>query len=377
MATNPMQKRSRISFILGMLFMLIISALVVAFLYLKIKNQETEIQKYKMASSLVYVLNQDVKSGQVLTDNMFTQQQVTRTAIPTNATTDVITTLGSYSLATKDGMAIYYNPGTAGNSEDPSYYYVGTASDKKPIYKMDEQGKENYAMSLQASDKAYFYTDANKTQRKDIEISENAVVAKVDMNANTVLTSSLISRTEDITSDDLRKEEYNVISLPVDLAPGEYVDIRLMLPNGQNYVVVSKKKVTIPVVNDQYLSDTIQMNLTEEEIMILSSAIVENFKTSGSKLYATRYTEAGMQEAATMTYYPNSDVQNAIQNNPNIVMKAIQGILKNREQIRKSIDAAINQNESTEENMSTKTETSITSTQEQRKNYLQTLPVIQ
>ena len=84
-----------------------------------------------------------------------------------------------------------------------------------------------------------------------------------------------------------------------------------------------------------------------------------------------------MQEAATMTYYPNSDVQNAIQNNPNIVMKAIQGILKNREQIRKSIDAAINQNESTEENMSTKTETSITSTQEQRKNYLQTLPVIQ
>ena len=357
--------------------MLIISALVVAFLYLKIKNQETEIQKYKMASSLVYVLNQDVKSGQVLTDNMFTQQQVTRTAIPTNATTDVITTLGSYSLATKDGMAIYYNPGTAGNSEDSSYYYVGTASDKKPIYKMDEQGKENYAMSLQASDKAYFYTDANKTQRKDIEISENAVVAKVDMNANTVLTSSLISRTEDITSDDLRKEEYNVISLPVDLAPGEYVDIRLMLPNGQNYVVVSKKKVTIPVVNDQYLSDTIQMNLTEEEIMILSSAIVENFKTSGSKLYATRYTEAGMQEAATMTYYPNSDVQNAIQNNPNIVMKAIQGILKNREQIRKSIDAAINQNESTEENMSTKTETSITSTQEQRKNYLQTLPVIQ
>ena len=268
MATNPMQKRSRISFILGMLFMLIISALVVAFLYLKIKNQETEIQKYKMASSLVYVLNQDVKSGQVLTDNMFTQQQVTRTAIPTNATTDVITTLGSYSLATKDGMAIYYNPGTAGNSEDPSYYYVGTASDKKPIYKMNEQGKENYAMSLQASDKAYFYTDANKTQRKDIEISENAVVAKVDMNANTVLTSSLISRTEDITSDDLRKEEYNVISLPVDLAPGEYVDIRLMLPNGQNYVVVSKKKVTIPVVNDQYLSDTIQMDLTEEEILI-------------------------------------------------------------------------------------------------------------
>ena len=106
MATNPMQKRSRISFMLGMLVMLIISALIVAFLYLKIKNQETEIQKYKKASGSVYVLNQDVKSGQILTSDMFTQQQVTRTAIPTNATNDIITTLSSYSLATKDGIAI-------------------------------------------------------------------------------------------------------------------------------------------------------------------------------------------------------------------------------------------------------------------------------
>ena len=377
MATNPMQRKSRISFILGMLVMLIIAALVVAFLYIKIKNQETEIQKYKLASSMVYVLNQDVKSGQILTEDMFTQQQVTRTAIPANATADIATTLSSYSLSTKDGIAIYYNPGSATNTENPAYYYVGTANDKKPIYKMDEQGKETYATSLQASDKAYYYTDANKTQKKDIEISENTVVAKVDMNANTVLTSSLVSRTEDIVSNDLRKEEYNVISLPVDLAPGEYVDVRLMLPTGQNYIVVSKKKVEIPNVNGQYLADTIQMNLTEEEIMIMSSAIVENFNIKGSKLYATRYTEAGVQEAAAMTYYPNNEVQDAIQNDPNIVIRAIQSILKNREQIRKSINASANQNKTSEEDFSTKTETSITSTLEQRKNYLQTLTAIE
>ncbi len=377
MATNPMQKKSRISFILGMLVMLIIASLVVAFLYMQMQNQKKELDEYKKASRMVYVLNKDVKSGQALTREMFDRKQVSISTIPSNATTDIDITLNSYSLTTKDGMAIYYNPGTPGNSENPSYYYVGTANDKKPIYKIDENGKEDYAISLQASEKAYYYSDANKTQRVNVEISTNAVVAKVDMNMNTVITSSLISRSQETTSNDLRKEEYNVISLPVDLAPGEYVDIRLMLPNGQNYVVVSKKKANIPVVNGQYLADTIQMNLTEEEIMIMSSAIVENFKTKGSKLYATRYTEAGMQDAATMTYYPNSDVQSAIQNNPNIVLKAIQGILKNREQIRKSIDSAIPKDESADESMSTKTETSITSTQEQRKNYLQTLPVIQ
>ena len=372
MATNPMQKKSRISFLLGMLVMLIIAALVVAMLYMKIKSQEQEIQKINSASGNVSVLKQNVKSGQVLTRDMFELRKITKTAIPANATSDIAGTLQSYSLATKDGRPIYYNPGTNGNTEDPAYYYVGTVNDKKPIYKADEQGNETYALTLQSNEKAYFYAGQNKSQRTEIEISENAVVAKVDMSANTVITSSLISRTEDITSDDLRKEEYNVISLPVDLAPGEYIDVRLMLPNGQNYIVVSKKKVSIPVVNGLYLSDTIQMNLTEEEIMVLSSAIVESFKTTGAKLYATRYTEAGMQDAATMTYYPNSDVQNAIQNNPNIVYKAIQGILKNREQIRKSIDSEVSKNEA-EDGISTKSETSITSTQEQRKNYLQTL----
>lgn len=359
--------------------MFVIAAVIVAFLYMKIRSQQQEIKKYKLSTSSIYVLNQDVKSGQVLTPSMFTMQQIATTTIPTNATTNVATTLASYSLSAKNGMAIYYYPGTPGNAEDPACYYVGNANDKKRIYKIDSNGNEALATVLQKTDKAYYYAGANNTQRTDIEVSENVVVAKVDMNANTVITSSLIARGDEVTSNDLRKEEYNVVSLPVDLAPGEYVDVRLTLPNGQNYIVVSKKKVTIPVVNGQYVSDTIQMNLTEEEIMIMSGAIVESYKTKGSKLYATRYTEAGLQDAATMTYYPNKDVQTAIQNDPNAVIKAIQGILKNRDQIRKDIDAAISQHGVDDEdgNISQKIETSITSTLEQRKNYLQSLPVTQ
>lgn len=376
MATNPMQRKSRISFILGMLLMFIIAAVVVAFLYMKIQNQEKEIKKYKLSTSAVYVLNQDVKSGQVLTTGMFNIQQVATTTIPSNATTNVATTLASYSLSTKNGIAIYYHPGTAGNTEDPACYYIGNANDKKRIYITDNNGNETLATFLQKTDKAYYYAGANNTQKTDIEISENAVVSKVDLNKNTVITSSLITRGDEIASNDLRKEEYNVISLPVDLAPGEYVDVRLTLPNGQNYIVVSKKKVSIPVVNGQYLSDTIQMNLTEEEIMIMSGAIIENYKITGSKLYVTRYTEAGLQDAATMTYYPSKEVQTAIQNDPNAVIKAIQGILKNRDQIRKDIDSAVSQY-GTDENISPKVETSITSTLEQRKNYLLTLPVTQ
>ena len=369
MATNPMQRKSRISFLLGMLLMLIIAVMVVAMMFMKMKTQQEEINKLKSSIKKVYVLNTNVKSGQILTSDMFVMRDVSTSAIPANATTDIISTLASYSLATKDGRAIYFNVGTPGNTENPSYYYVGTAEEKKPIYVTDEQGKGVLASSLNVNDKAYFYEGANNTQRVDVEISSNAVAAKVDMNANTVITGSLITRTEEVVTDDLRKVEYNVISLPVDLQPNEYIDIRLILPNGQNYIVVSKKSVTIPFVGAQYLADTIQMKLTETEILTLSCAIYENYQMKGSKLEAVRYTDAGLQNAAVETYQPNNYVYTLIKNDANIVDKAIKAI---NERKLKDIDNALNKY-GDDGDLSTKVDEGINSTLEQRRNYLQSL----
>ena len=378
MATNPMQKKSRNAFLLGMLIMLIVAALVVALLYMKIKNQKQQLDELGKTQK-VYVITKNVNSGDVLELGVnYDLKDIQTKAVPTGAITSATynTIFNSFKFTDSTGRNIYVH--LPDNTDKETYYYLETPANKLYRVVYDQATRENKEQvvsdSINVNDKLYYKAD---NRNNEITVKDNAIVAKVNMGVNTVLTGSLINRADQITTNDLRKEEYNVISLPVDLEPGEYVDVRLMLPTGQNYVVVSKKKVTIPVVNGQYLPDTIQMNLTEEEILILSSAIVENFKIKGSKLYATRYTEAGMQEAATMTYYPNNEVQDAIQNNPNIVIKAIQGILKNREQIRKSINASANQNEDTEENFSTKTETSITSTLEQRKNYLQTLPAIQ
>ena len=370
MATNPMQKKSRISFLLGMLLMLIIAALVVAMLFMKMKTQQEEISKLKSDVKKVYVLKRNVKSGQIITSDMFELKEVSISAIPANATTDIFSTLASYSLSTKDGRAIYYNPGTPGSTENPEYYYVGTADSKKPLYITDSEGKNVLATTLDVNYQAFFYDGTNKV---NVEISTNAVAAKVDMNANTVITGSLITRADEITTDDLRKVEYNVINLPVDLAPNEYIDIRLTLPNGQNYIVVSKKSVTIPIVDAQYLSDTIQMNLTEEEILTLSCAIYENYKMKGSKLEAVRYTDAGIQNAAIQTYQPNNYVYTLIKNNANIVDNAIKSI---NERKLKDIDKALSDYED-EGDLSSKVDASSASTQEQRKSYLQTLPAIQ
>lgn len=364
MAMNPMQKKSKISFILGMLLMLVIAGIVVALLYMKIQNQQKTIEQYKLSVAKVYVLNTDVKSGQVLTQNMFNLVEIPKTSIPSNATTDIITTLGSYSLSTESGLAIY----TKSDATKGMTYYVMINGKEYTIYKYGTDGKEETAVSLMSEEKAFYKDDNNRNV--DITVASNSVIAKVDMSANTVITGALIARADEKISDDLRIMEYNVLTLPVDLITGDYVDIRLQLPNGQDYIVVSKRQVTVPVANGAYLSDTIQMNLTEKEILYMSCAIVENFQMKGSKLYAVKYTEAGIQEKAALTYVPSEDVRSEISENSNIVDKAIEGLGSRRADIERQI----NQNSyGDSDGISSGIDKSTAATLEARKSYLETL----
>ncbi len=153
------------------------------------------------------------------------------------------------------------------------------------------------------------------------------IVAKIDIAANTIVTASMITTSDNINTDDVREEEYNMISLPADLETGDTVDVRLRMPDGTNYIVVSKKKVTvldnagIPSVN------TISLELSEGEILMMSNAIVEAYMMEGSRLYLTRYVEPGMQAGAITTYVPNGEVQNLIAQNPNIVNEAKQELI--------------------------------------------------
>lgn len=138
------------------------------------------------------------------------------------------------------------------------------------------------------------------------------VIAKIDLTAGTILTSGMLNTTSETLTNDLREQEYNMITLPSKLTAGDFVDIRLQLPNGGDYIVVSKKQV----INCD--TTTIWLNMYEEEIELMSNAIIEYYIMAGSKLYATTYTEPGLQTASTGTYVPNTTVASLINNNPNI-----------------------------------------------------------
>ncbi len=62
MATNPMQRKARNSFLLGMLVMLLIAGVIIAFLFIQLMNKTKKEQEELKLSTNVYVLNQDVKS---------------------------------------------------------------------------------------------------------------------------------------------------------------------------------------------------------------------------------------------------------------------------------------------------------------------------
>ncbi len=360
MATNPMQRKARNSFLLGMLVMLLISGLIIALLFIQLMNKTKKEQEQLKASVNAYVLNQDVSSGQVITKDMLTIQVVNRNLVPSNATSD-ISNIEKYALQDKEGNDIYTK-------------YDNNSSAKLYIKK---DGRE-YEVQKEGETDNYFI--AKNNNKEYLELNSVPLVAKVTMKKNTLITTELLSKSDNLVQDDVRKQEYNMLVLPMDLQTGDYIDVRIMLPSGQDYIVVAKKEVEIPKVNGVNTEDTIWINLSEDEILHMSCAIIEAYQLKGAKIYATKYTEAGMQEAATPTYPINGSTSALLQNNPNILEKAMNELKArysntNASELRENyINSAIsNQGDQAQTNLETNMQESITNSKNSRKEYLDSL----
>lgn len=305
MATNPIQRQKRNSFLLGILVMLIIASIIIAILFMQLvsmkKKQQEEEQSYRDA----YVVAVDVKSGEKIDLTKLKKVQVVRDAVPADAVTDST------------------------------------------------------------------FIDSEGNIREDL-------IAKISLNSGTVLTvEMLVAESEQVTAD-LRKQEYNMITLPSQIQDGDYIDIRLRLGNGQDFIVVSKKQVTIPKIAGVDSEDTIWINLTEGEIVTMSNAIVEAYRMKGAELCASTYVEPGMQTKATPTYVPSYEVLQLIQNDPNIVQEAKQELLNKANSNSSLRNEGINKElekytETGDSNLETNVEEHKTKSKEDRKDYLDAL----
>lgn len=111
--------------------------------------------------------------------------------------------------------------------------------------------------------------------------------------------------------------ECSFIWLSSDLSDNDFVDVRILFPNGEDYIVAAKKSVK----DVDVAANNVFLWLTEEEIQSLDAAIVDA-NLHGAKIYVTKYVKPEIQQASIVTYEPNSDVMSVMEKDPNIVTES-------------------------------------------------------
>lgn len=192
------------------------------------------------------------------------------------------------------------------------------------IKKEQEAEKANYVKAMVLNKAVKSGTEITTADLISTKVPKNAVpatylsaigenkVAKIDLNAGTIVTDEMLENSDERTTSDMKLQEYTMIILPTYLEIDDFIDIRLALPNGQDLIVLSKKRVY------DVDADTLWLKMQESEILALNSAIIESYVIGGSKLYAAPYTDPGMQTATKTTYMPASEVISLINSNENI-----------------------------------------------------------
>lgn len=141
---------------------------------------------------------------------------------------------------------------------------------------------------------------------------------KIALSKGTPITTGMLFQ-EEPTPADLRHREMRAVYLPSSMKQGDMVDVRIQFPTGQDYIVLSKKKV------DKLQSPAFWTTISEQEILLLSSALVDAHLHQAT-LYALQYVEPQLQNRAVPNYPPNAEVTRLIANNPNIVKQAERGL---------------------------------------------------
>ncbi|MDP9697379.1 SAF domain-containing protein [Paenibacillus polysaccharolyticus] len=154
--------------------------------------------------------------------------------------------------------------------------------------------------------------------------------AKIELKKGTAITTEMVYEGTPASAD-LRNRELQVVLLPSSLAKGDMIDVRIQFPTGQDYILLSKKKV------ERLNAATLWITMTEEEILSLSSAIVDAYLHKAS-IYALTYVEPQFQTAAIPTYPANSEVLKLLESDPNIVRHAEQELTR---QVRSSLESSL------------------------------------
>lgn len=134
--------------------------------------------------------------------------------------------------------------------------------------------------------------------------------ALIDIPTGSAVQKNMVAQQE--ITDDERIVEVSSVNLTTTQHSNDVVDIRILFPDGEDYILLSKQ--TIRNLN----GTTFQLQLTEDELLTFNSAIVDAY-TYGAKLYTTKYISSQIQQDATPFYPVKQETLDLINSDPNIV----------------------------------------------------------
>ncbi len=270
MPANPMQKKARNAFILGMLLTFILILIIGGLAYYFLVIQKNK-QKEKDGDVLTYAyrLKRDVRALETITNADVEAIAVSQKAVPKD----------SFASKTKaknqNGKEEWKAVGLPGDIYAKVALKAGTIIGDSLVVGPDESYVE-------------------------YEYDENGEVIGPKGYKN-----------------DIRYVEYNMLTLGTDIEVGDFVDIRITFPNGQDLIIVVKKEIK------SILGNTVGFEMTEGEIELMQSAIVESYIIKASKLYVTKYVDAGAQGKVIKSYSPTNEVRELMEKNSQIIDKAL------------------------------------------------------
>ncbi|MCF8017950.1 MAG: hypothetical protein K9L62_01000 [Vallitaleaceae bacterium] len=160
----------------------------------------------------------------------------------------------------------------------------------------------------------------------------------MDVDKNLPLTPPMFME-DALVDKNLRIYEFGFIELPYLLEDTDVVDVRIAFPTGQDYIVLAKKSIqSFERSRDQVHVGLLDLALEEEEVLRMSSAMVDTYLTEGTRVYLVKYINADQQAPSVVNYPVNQSVLALYMENPNIFE------IPNAEQVlskRRVLDASL------------------------------------
>lgn len=210
------------------------------------------------------------------------------------------------------------------------------------LVRLTEEVSEGEILSAANLEEIRIQAPVEMVKKQSISAYEGKT-AKLSLDRHSVLSPEMVYEGE-VPADDERLLNLSYVKLSEKMKAGDYVDVRISFRDGGDYVLLSRKKIQDIAGNDaageggsEYNALWLQVN--EEEILRLASAVVDSFYQEGCEIYAIQYVSE-MQKPASVTYPVNETVQKLLASDPNVTMLA-EGSLP--EETRRELRAAMEQ----------------------------------